>query len=71
MTIELTTQLNALENGDTCLVTVNFYCPAFGRDNTGIAILHKGFNYWYLQPSGDAHPGASITKQDIISIRKL
>lgn len=72
--IEKQSLINSLQNNQVITVMVNFYHPLNGINSPAItATVHKGITtcgkaYFYAQPIGDSHPGASITKYDIDKI---
>lgn len=68
-TIETQRAIDTLTNQQTVTVR-HFYYPQI-KETTGT--VHKGMtscgkDYFYISPLGDSHPGASITKTEIIEI---
>ena len=69
-------KINTLNNGDKVSVKLVWHHPIFNKLNETTGTVHKGItncgkDYFYIRPDGDNHPGASISKGDIISITNL
>lgn len=63
---KITTSIMSLKDGQSITVKTNYnYLHPFAVI-TGT--LKKARDWFYIQPAGDSHPGASISKGDISEI---